>query len=55
VAYAVETGRIRPRPLVLGPSNQDFVVVDKGLSEGDRVCLRDPSSSPSDFGGTEAR
>jgi len=55
VAYAVETGRVRPRPLVLGPSNQDFVVVDKGLSAGDRVCLRDPSAAPSDFGGTEAR
>jgi HlyD family secretion protein len=55
VAYAVETGRIRPRPVVLGPSNQDFVVVDKGLSAGDRVCLRDPGANPSDFGGTEAR
>jgi HlyD family secretion protein len=55
VAYAVETGRIRPRPLILGPSNQDFVVVDKGLSAGDRVCLRDPSKAPSDFSGPEAR
>jgi hypothetical protein len=39
-----------PREVVLGPSNRDFVVVEKGLRRGDRVALRDPSAAPSDFG-----
>ena len=55
VAYVAEGLGIRPRAVVLGPSNQDFVVVDRGLARGERVCLRDPSSTPSDFGGLEAR
>ncbi len=50
VAYAVSGGRILAREIVLGPSNQDFVVVERGLAEGDRVCLRDPGAPPSDFG-----
>jgi HlyD family secretion protein len=50
VAYAVSGGGILAREIVLGPSNQDFVVVERGLAEGDRVCLRDPGAPPSDFG-----
>jgi HlyD family secretion protein len=38
------------RDVVLGPSNRDFVVIEKGLRAGDRVALRDPSAAPSDFG-----
>ena len=38
------------REVVLGPSNRDFVVVEKGLRRGERVCLRDPGAPPSDFG-----
>jgi HlyD family secretion protein len=41
----------RPREVVLGPSNADFVVVEKGLSRGDRVLLRDPEAAPPDFSG----
>jgi multidrug efflux pump subunit AcrA (membrane-fusion protein) len=43
----------RPRPceVVLGPSNADFVVVEKGLSRGDRVLLRDPETALPDFSG----
>jgi HlyD family secretion protein len=55
VAYVVEGRGIRPRELVLGPSNADFVVVEKGLSEGERVCLRDPEAPPSDFGSLTAQ
>ena len=36
-----------PREVVLGPSNQDFVVVEKGLRRGERVCLRDPGPAAS--------
>ena len=39
-----------PREVSLGPSNQDFVVVEKGLRKGERVCLREPGAPPSDFG-----
>jgi HlyD family secretion protein len=55
VAYVVDRLRIRPQEVVLGPSNRDFVVVLKGLRQGDRVCLRDPVASPSDFSGLPAR
>jgi HlyD family secretion protein len=41
----------RPREVVLGPSNADFVVVEKGLSPGDRVLLRDPEAALPDFSG----
>jgi HlyD family secretion protein len=39
------------REVVLGPSNQDFVVVERGLERGERVLLREPGAPPSDFGG----
>jgi HlyD family secretion protein len=42
--------RPRPREVVLGPSNADFVVVEKGLARGERVLLRDPSLGPPDTG-----
>jgi len=41
--------RPRPREVVLGPSNADFVVVEKGLSRGERVLLRDPEAALPDF------
>ena len=37
--------RPRPREVVLGPSNADFVVIEKGLARGDRVLLRDPEAA----------
>jgi HlyD family secretion protein len=51
VCYVWQRGAFRPRPVVLGPSNRDFVVVTKGLEKGERVALRDPGAPPSDFGG----
>ena len=35
----------RPREVVLGPANADFVVVLKGLVRGERVLLRDPDAA----------
>jgi HlyD family secretion protein len=55
VVYVVDRRSIRPADVVLGPSNQDFAVVVKGLRRGERVCLRDPSAAPSDFSGLPAR
>ena len=50
VCYVVHRGRLQAQDVVTGPSNQDFVVIDKGLREGDRVALRDPGAPPTDFG-----
>jgi len=50
MAYVARGRRAVAREVVLGPSNADFVVVEKGLSRGERVCLRDPGAPPSDFG-----
>ena len=43
-AYVARGRRAVAREVVLGPSNADFVVVEKGLSRGERVCLRDPGA-----------
>jgi HlyD family secretion protein len=43
--------RPRLREVVLGPSNADFVVVEAGLSRGERVLLRDPDAALPDFSG----
>jgi HlyD family secretion protein len=45
------TRRPRQREVVLGPSNADFVVIEKGLSRGDRVSLHDPEQAAPDFSG----
>ncbi|HEV8253722.1 MAG TPA: efflux RND transporter periplasmic adaptor subunit [Vicinamibacteria bacterium] len=50
VCYVVRRGRLQPQDVLTGPSNQDFVVIDRGLREGDRVALRDPGAPPTDFG-----
>jgi HlyD family secretion protein len=38
----------RAREVVLGPSNADFVVIEKGLTKGERVLLRDPGLGSAD-------
>jgi HlyD family secretion protein len=55
VAYVVDYLRVREQEVVLGPSNQDFAVVLKGLRAGERVLLRDPQAASSDFSGLPAR
>jgi HlyD family secretion protein len=54
VCYVAGRGGIRAQEVVLGPSNQDFVVVEKGLRKGDRVCLREPDAPPTDFSAAAA-
>ncbi|HET9314535.1 MAG TPA: efflux RND transporter periplasmic adaptor subunit [Vicinamibacteria bacterium] len=54
VCYVAAGRRAREREVVLGPSNQDHVVVEKGLERGERVCLRDPGAPASDFGALAA-
>ena len=43
--------RPRAREVVLGPSNADFVVIEKGLARGERVLLRDPGRGAPDPSG----
>jgi HlyD family secretion protein len=56
-SFCFVLGRGQPelREIVLGPSNADFVVVERGLGAGERVLLRDPSAPPSDFSGATSR
>ncbi len=53
VCYVSQGRGFEARPVVLGPSNQDFVVVEKGLRRGERVALRDPLAPPSEPGSSE--
>ena len=44
VTYVARRRGIEEREVVLGPSNANFVVVEKGLEPGEQVCLRDPAT-----------
>lgn len=50
VCYVLRGRGVEARSVVIGPSNQDFVVIESGLRPGERVALRDPGAAPSDFG-----
>ena len=50
LVYVLSGRRAEAREVVLGPSNQDFVVIENGLRRGERVCLREPGTPASDFG-----
>jgi len=50
LVYVPSLGGPSEREVVLGPSNQDFVVVEKGLRRGERVYLRDPLAPSSEAG-----
>jgi HlyD family secretion protein len=41
----------RLREVALGPSNADFVVIEKGLARGERVMLRDPEAAAPEWSG----
>ena len=49
-----DVARVYPRgarEVVLGPSSADFVVIEKGLSRGERVLLRDPEAALPEYSG----
>jgi len=54
VVYVLRGRGVQEREVVLGPSNQDFVAVDRGLRSGERVALSDPEAPASDFGAQTA-
>ena len=51
VCYVLERRGLRPREVLLGPSNPDHVVVERGLRPGEKVALSDPEAPPVEFGG----
>ena len=51
LVYVPTLGGPREREVSLGPSNQDFVVIEKGLKQGERVYLRDPLAPSSELTG----
>jgi HlyD family secretion protein len=48
ICYVVSRLGAERRELLLGPSNRDFVVVERGLRKGERVALRDPEATAPD-------
>jgi HlyD family secretion protein len=45
LCYVVTRRGVEPREVALGPSNRDFVVIERGLRRGERVALRDPEAA----------
>ena len=48
VAWVAGRTGLRQREVVLGPSNADFVVIERGLSPGEMVVLGDPALTTED-------
>lgn len=49
--YVSDRGRSEVREVLVGPSNEDHVVIETGLAAGERVLLRDPNDVGSPLGG----
>ena len=43
VVYVAQGSRYQPRQVTLGLWNENDIVVDRGVSKGERVALRDPT------------
>lgn len=48
IVYVKKGRGFQPREVVLGASNDDFVIIQKGLKEGDEVAMIDPTLLQSD-------
>lgn len=53
VVYCVENGRAEAREVKLGKKNENYVIVEEGLSADDRIALRDPTLSTGQSGSQE--
>jgi HlyD family secretion protein len=42
IVYLKQGGSFEPRPISIGPENDNYVIVTSGLNEGDQVALSDP-------------
>ena len=50
-SYVLRGGRTTVEEILVGPSNDNHIVVEAGLEPGDRVMLRDPDSDAAPLGG----
>ena len=53
VVYVQDSGAPRMHKVKVGEKSSDFIIIEAGLEEGERVCLRDPTI-PLDEIGTES-
>ena len=53
LVYRVVDGQAVEQEISLGKKNEDFVVVEQGLSPDDRIALRDPTQAADAIGGME--
>lgn len=51
VVYKMGSRTPRMQEVRLGAMSSDYIVIEEGLEEGDRVCLRDPTVSLEEIGG----
>jgi RND family efflux transporter MFP subunit len=51
VVYVISAGRPKMRKVRIGAKGTNFVVVEKGLQGGEKVCMRDPTVPLETIGG----
>ena len=51
LVYRLEEGATIQQEVVLGKRNDNYVIVEEGLGEDDRVALRDPTLVLEELGG----
>ena len=54
LVYRLEKGKAEPREVKLGKKNENYVIVEEGLSAEDRITLRDPTLATGQPSGQEA-
>ena len=54
LVYRIVDGQPEEREIKLGKKNDDFVIVEEGLSPDDRIALRDPTQTADAIGGLDA-
>ena len=54
LVYCLVNGQPEERAVTLGQKNEDFVIVEHGLTPDDRVALRDPTQVLDPIGGMDA-
>ncbi len=54
LVYCLVRGQPEERAVTLGQKNEDFVIVQHGLTPDDRVALRDPTQAVDPIGGMDA-
>lgn len=53
VVYVMKSSGPKKRAVKVGRKNSDYIVIEEGLEEGERICLRDPTKPVQHLGGEE--